>query len=84
MTVARREQPEETIMSTAEKLKREGEARGEARGRAEVVTKQLTKRFGVLPKDIVDRIKVADTTTLDRWAERLLDAKTLEQVFAAE
>jgi hypothetical protein len=48
------------------------------------VTNLLTKRFGVLSKDIVDRIKVADTATLDRWAERLLDARTLAQVFAAE
>ena len=84
MTIARHGSPEETIMSTAEKLRREGEARGEARGRAEVVTKQLTKRFGALPEDIVARIKLADTATLGRWAERLLDAKTLEQVFAVE
>ena len=82
------QRPEETIMSTAEKLRREGEARGEARGRlssrAEVVTNQLTKRFGALPEDIVRRIQAADIARLDQWASRLLDAKTLDEVFAAD
>ena len=82
------QRPEDTIMSTAEKLKREGQARGEAlgeaRGRVIVVSNLLRKRFGPLPKSLVRRIQAADIATLDRWVDRLLDSKTLEEVFAAD
>ena len=73
------ERPEETIMSTAEKLRREGRAEG----RVEVLLHQLTERFGTLSPETVPR-KAAATPELDRWVERVLDAKTLAEVFAAD
>lgn len=86
------QRPEETIMSTAERLRMEGEARGqaigEARGRlasrVELFVRLLSKRFGALPTAIQDRIATADLETLDLWCDRLLDAKTLGEVFATE
>jgi hypothetical protein len=72
--------PEETIMSTAEKLRREGRAEG----RAELLQRLLAKRFGPLPTETVSRITAAAIPELDRWGERLLDAKTLGEVFAAD
>ena len=79
--------PEETIMSTAEKLKREGRAEGRTEGRAEgrteLLLRQLTKRFGPLPTETVARINAAAIPELDRWGERLLDARSLSEVFAA-
>ena len=79
-------------MSTAERLRMEGEvvgeARGEARGRlqsrTELITRQLTKRFGVLPTDVLARIASADLAILDLWGDRLLDAGSLAEVFATE
>jgi len=80
--------PEETIMSTAEKLRREGHAEGHAEGRTEgrveLLLRQLAKRFGPLPTEIVSRITAAAIPELDRWGERLLDAKTLGEVFATD
>ena len=81
-------------MSTAEKLRRDGlregkalgEARGEARGRMqrgiELVLRMLTRRFGTLPAAVRARVRRASAEKLDRWAVRLLDSKTLADVFA--
>ncbi|HEU4417551.1 MAG TPA: Rpn family recombination-promoting nuclease/putative transposase [Planctomycetota bacterium] len=79
--------PEETIMSTAEKLQREGRAEGRiegrVEGRAELLVRLLTKRFGPLSTEAVARINSATIAELDRWGERLLDANTLTEVFTA-
>jgi hypothetical protein len=42
----------------------------------------LTHRFGALPEDVLARIRVADTATLGRWAERQLTAQSIDDVFA--
>ena len=76
--------PEETIMSTAEKLRREGRTEGRTEGRVELLLRQLAKRFGPLPTETVSRITAAAIPELDRWGERLLDAKTLGEVFATD
>ena len=61
----------------------EGEAQGEARGRNAILSRQLSKRFGLNTLDIrmQERLRNATPEQLDRWAERILDAKTLEEVF---
>ena len=78
-------------MTVAERLEKrgearglmEGEARGEARGRNAILSRQLSKRFGLNTLDIrmQERLRNATPEQLDRWAERILDAKTLEEVF---
>jgi predicted transposase YdaD len=90
---------EETIMTLAERLRKEGrmegrmegkiegrtegKREGEVLGRHAVLKRQLDKRFG---KDILDirmqeRLRCATAEQLDLWAERILDARTLEDVF---
>ncbi len=86
---------EETIMTLAERLRKEGRMEGKKEGRMEgkmegevlgrhaVLKRQLGKRFG---KDILDirtqeRLRNASAEQLDLWAERILDARTLEDVF---
>lgn len=76
------QRPEETIMSTAEKLIREGRAKGRAEGRAETILRVLVKRFGPLPADIGERVQSATLPELDRWTDRMVDARTLADVFA--
>ena len=62
-----------------------GEARGEARGRAlgerQVLRRLLAHRFGTLPAEVDARLEAADVEAMERWAERLLDAPTLDDVF---
>jgi len=57
------------------------EARGEAKGEATLLRHQLERRFGALPDEVLSRLASADTTALEAWGLRLLDAAALEDVF---
>ncbi|MDO8348670.1 MAG: Rpn family recombination-promoting nuclease/putative transposase [Planctomycetota bacterium] len=78
--------------STADRLRQEGqakgealgEARGEARGRIKTVLRLLDRRFGNLPDPIVQRVAAATLAELDLWTDRILDARTIDEVFAAD
>jgi hypothetical protein len=74
----------EKMISTAERLRREGEARGEARGKREALLLQLRQRFGRLPAAAVARVDKAETTDLDAWFGRVLTASSLDEVLEAE
>jgi hypothetical protein len=60
-----------------------GEQRGEQRGAASVVKRLLTRRFEQLPSWAEERLEKATRDELENWADRVIDAETLEQVFAA-
>ena len=59
----------------------EGEAKGETKGEAKLLMRQLSRRFQPLPNEVTDRIQKADPNTIEIWADRILDAKSLEEVF---
>ena len=59
----------------------EGRLEGRVEGQADLLTRQLTKRFGPLSAEIRTRLARATTDQLERWGERLLDAPTLDSVF---
>lgn len=48
---------------------------------AAVLRRLLNKRFGPLPAWVEDKLGHALTDQLDIWAEKILDAQTLEAVF---
>jgi len=73
---------QEKFMSTAEKLKAEGRLDGLAKGRVATLLRLLARRFGVLPAEVEARLREASSDELDRWTDRVLDAPTLEAVFA--
>jgi hypothetical protein len=58
-----------------------GEARGEVRGEALALQKQLTRRFGVIPADVLETISAATTEQIDGWLYQVLEAKSLNEVF---
>ncbi|MBX3190911.1 MAG: Rpn family recombination-promoting nuclease/putative transposase [Labilithrix sp.] len=61
-----------------------GAARGAIRGRRDLVLHLLRQRFGEVPAKTVARVDAAnDAAVLDRWAERILRASTLAEVFDA-
>jgi HEPN domain-containing protein len=64
---------------------REGETIGEERGRMEghrhLITRLLETRFGPLPEDKMFRLQSGTAEELDAWAERLLTAASLDEVF---
>ena len=60
-----------------------GEAKGLAAGKADDLTRLLSRRFGVLPRGIRERIAAASLDTLDRWFDDAIDAESLEAVFGS-
>jgi hypothetical protein len=52
---------------------------GKADGVAAIVLKQLATRFGALPPTVATHIRSASAADLDRIAQRLLTAQTLDE-----
>lgn len=79
----------EALMTTADRLRAEGEARGESRGialgetrgRAAILLEQLTVKFGHLPIEVADTVRTASAGELETWAVRVLSASSLNEVF---
>ncbi|MEO5364166.1 MAG: DUF4351 domain-containing protein, partial [Magnetococcus sp. DMHC-8] len=62
--------------------RKEGRQEGEQIGEAKILTRQLQSRFGDLPIWVNERISKADPPALEEWGIRVLDATTLDGVFA--
>lgn len=58
---------------------KQGLEKGRAEGRAEMLLRLLRAKFGKVPTRTTTRVKSADEATLDRWAERILTARTLAE-----
>ena len=63
---------------------REVEQRGCLQGRRTTVLRLLRRKFGELPETIVTRIQAAETEALEQIEDKLLFAKTLDEVFAVQ
>lgn len=61
-------------MSTAEKLRTEG--------CVAALRRLLERRFGPLPDQVLTRLQTAEIAELDRWLDRVLDADSVDAVFA--
>jgi predicted transposase YdaD len=76
----------EKMLTTAEMLRREGEARGvkrgEALGKREALLVLLRQRFRRLPAAVTARIEKAGATELDVWLARVLAAESLDDVLS--
>ncbi|MEO7327853.1 MAG: hypothetical protein ABI193_04705 [Minicystis sp.] len=77
-------QAAEEIMTTAEMLRREGEARGEVKGKRGTLLLQLRQRFGRVPAAVVARMDKAGVAELDEWAGRVLTESTLDDVLGSK
>jgi hypothetical protein len=62
---------------------KQGVVTGVVKGQRELLLRQLVHRFGALPKSVNRRLAGASTEELARWGKRILDAASLEDVFAA-
>ena len=60
---------------------RQGQREGQQLGEALILRRQLTRRFGPLPDWAEQRLQGATPIELESWAERVLDAPTLEAVW---
>lgn len=51
-------------------------------GRRGLLTKLITLKFGALAPDVAARVASASSEEIDRWAERILTAGSIDEVFA--
>ncbi len=59
-----------------------GIEKGRAQGSASVLLRLLNRRFGPLSPDIIRRLSQSTPEQLEIWAERVLEARTIDEVFA--
>ena len=60
-----------------------GKLEGRLEGKLETLTRLLTRRFGPLPEWAAQQLKAATAEQFDLWADRVLDAASLTDVFGA-
>ena len=73
----------ERVKQWERELRTEGKAEGKAEGEAEVLLRLLGSKFGALPDPLHARVKAADSQQILAWAERILTATKIEDVFEA-
>ncbi|GAB1410110.1 Rpn family recombination-promoting nuclease/putative transposase [Desulfovibrionales bacterium] len=77
---------EDAIMTIAEQWRREGRMEGRMEGESELLRRLLAKRFGnsIFDIRVQERLRTATPEDFNRWADSILDAKTIEDVFSAQ
>jgi hypothetical protein len=63
--------------------RQEGRQEGRQQGEAAMLLRQMQRRFGVLPGWATERVTKADSTALEEWSLRILEAGSLEDVVGA-
>ena len=71
------------MLTGAQGRQQEGRQEGRLEGGQSVLKRLLTKRFGdsVLDIRVQERLHSATPEELDTWAERILDAATIDDIF---
>jgi hypothetical protein len=69
-------------LSWAEMREWEGEQKGLKKGQQKVIERLLTRKFGALDVEHQQNLRTATPTQLEQYADRLLTAQTLDEVFA--
>ena len=59
----------------------QGMRQGRVEGERMVLERQLRRRFGPLAPEVADRLNRATAADLETWADNVLDAETLDEVF---
>ena len=74
----------EIVMTLAEKFREEGREEGLEKGKANTLVKTaiklLTKKFGILPKEVTSKISELDNSTLEIIIDGIFEYKTLDDV----
>jgi predicted transposase YdaD len=66
-----------------EKVTRKAKNEGVQEGEQKILLRQLARRFGALPEAVTARVMRASGEELERWSDRILDAASLDDVFAS-
>ncbi|WP_142810906.1 DUF4351 domain-containing protein [Tepidiphilus olei] len=76
------ERIKEQIRQREQSALQQGLQEGVLQGEALLLQRMLTRRFGPLPEWARQRLEDATSNELETWADRVLDAARLEDVFA--
>jgi hypothetical protein len=69
---------EHTMLTYGQRL----EQQGVQKGQRTALLRQLTRRFGAVPEPVTARVAAATPADIERWLDRILDATSLDDVFA--
>ena len=72
---------EEGIEQGIEQGMQQGMRQGRVEGERALLKRQLRRRFGLLSPEVTEKLVEASVTDLETWAENVLDAPTLDDVF---
>jgi len=61
--------------------RQKGRQEGKQEGEAAVLLRLLTRRFGPLGVPVTEQIRQASLAELEQWADNVLDARSLDEVF---
>jgi predicted transposase YdaD len=75
------EQTERIMGSMTQPYFDKGKAEGKAEGEANILVRLIERRFGHVPPHLRQRVFAADVATIERWVDRVLDARDLQSVF---
>jgi len=64
-----------------EKGLQQGRQEGRQEGEVAVLTRQIQRRFGIIPAPYAKRMVQANQQTLLQWSEKILEATTLDDIF---
>ena len=70
-----------TVITWAERARKDGMEEGRSEIAQRTLERQLTRRFGPLPPEAVDRIRQAALPQLETWLDRIIDAPSMQAVF---
>ena len=81
---------EEAMVSTGERMMREAARqayeqayeRGTTEGQRALLLRQIVRRFGPQPAELAAKVAAGSPADLERWAERVLEAATIDDLFA--
>lgn len=63
-------------------VERFGIKKGRQEKAASMLTRQLQRRFGVVPEWVSERISKAEPPSLEEWSLRFVDAQSLDDIFS--
>ena len=75
-----REWPKEWVEKGRKEGHEKGREEGQAIGVRSVLQDLLSQKFGELPESVSEQIRRADYSQLQRWAKRVIDADSFEQI----
>ena len=78
-----RQYPEDSITmpGVIQRARQEAMEQGRVEGERAILERLLQRRFGLLSPEVAERLGQASATDLETWAEKMLDAPTLDDVF---